>query len=74
MSVQSGNGAGTLAHDTKWSNLWNSAVALIVMAGVEFLGGVDWSAWPAWVGTIGAPAAGLAIGWLRGKALPRFKR
>jgi hypothetical protein len=67
-------GKGELAHDTKYSNLWNSAVALLVLAGVEFLAGVDWSAWPTWVGTIGAPLTGLAIGWLRGKALPRFKR
>jgi len=74
MSVQNSTGAGTLAHDTKLSNVWNSLVAAVIVAGVTWLGDIDWSSWPAWVGTLGAPAAGLVVGWLTGKALPRFKR
>jgi hypothetical protein len=75
MSTQSStDGSGQLAHDTKLSNVWNSVVAALIVAGVTVLGGIDWSSWPAWVGTIGAPLAGLATGWLTGKALPRFKR
>lgn len=68
------NGKGELAHDTRLSNLWNSAAALGIGAAVAFLGNIDWSSWPAWVGTLGAPAAGLVAGWLTGKALPRYKR
>jgi len=73
-TTQTPNGAGTLTHDTKWSNLWNAVVAAAIVGGVDVIGGIDWSAWPAWVGTIGAPVAGLAVGWLTGKALPRYKR
>jgi hypothetical protein len=74
MSTQGQNGAGTLAHDSKWGNVWNSVVAAAITAGVTVLGNIDWSSWPAWVATIGAPAAGLVAGWLASKALPRYKR
>lgn len=67
-------GVGQLAHDAKLGNLWNSLVAAGISAGVVWLGGIDWSSWPAWVGTLGGPAVGLAVGWLTSKALPRFKR
>lgn len=73
-NAQAPDGAGTLTHDTKWSNAWNAVVAAAIVAGVDVLGNVDWSAWPSWVGMIGAPLAGLATGWLTGRALPRYKR
>jgi membrane-bound metal-dependent hydrolase YbcI (DUF457 family) len=69
-----GQGRGVLFHDAKLGNLWNSAVAAVITAGVVWLGDIDWSSWPAWVGTLGGPAAGLAVGWLTSRALPRFKR
>jgi hypothetical protein len=74
MATQSNDGAGVLTRDAKLGNLWNSIVAAGLGAAVMWLGDIDWSTWPAWVGTIGAPAAGLAVGWLTSKALPRFKR
>jgi hypothetical protein len=69
-----GNGVGVLAHDAKLGNLWNSVVTAAIVAAIAWLGDLDWSSWPAWVGTLGAPAAGLVVGWLTSKALPRFKR
>ncbi len=72
--TQAGDGRGRLFHDAKLCNLWNSLVAAVITAGVVWLGDIDWSSWPAWVGTLGGPAAGLAVGWLTSKALPRFKR
>ena len=38
------------------------------------LGDIDWSSWPAWVVTLGPPAAGLAAGWLTSFKAARFKR
>jgi hypothetical protein len=69
-----GDGSGQLPHDGKIGNLANSLVAAGIGAAVTWLGGIDWSSWPAWVGTLGAPAAGLAVGWLTTKALPRYNR
>ena len=43
-------------------------------AAITILGSIDWSVWPAWVGMVGGPIAGLAAGWLTSKALPRYKR
>lgn len=74
MTTQSGTGAGTLPHDGKWGNIWNSLVAAGIGAATVWLSDIDWSSWPAWVGTLGGPAAALLVGLLTTKALPRYKR
>lgn len=75
MSTQNGtDGAGTLAHDSKWGNVWNGVATSAISGAILALSNLDWSTWPAWVGTIGAPVAGLVVGLLTSKALPRFKR
>lgn len=76
MSTQNGtqNGAGTLAHDAKWGNIWNSLVAALVYAAIGWVQNFDWTSFPVWAGQIGVPVAGLIVGWLTSKALPRFKR
>jgi hypothetical protein len=67
-------GAGTLAHDSKWGNIFNGAAAAAVTAGIAYLNGLDFSHGPAWLVALGGPAVGLAVGFLTSKVLPRFKR
>jgi hypothetical protein len=76
MSTQNGTqaGAGTLAHDAKWGNIWNSLVAAAGYALVGWLQDFDWTSFPTWAGQIGIPVVGLAVGWLTSKFLPRYKR
>lgn len=68
------DGSGTLFHDARVGNLVNSVVSALIGAGITILGSIDWSVWPAWVGMVGGPLAGLAAGWLTSKALPRYRR
>jgi hypothetical protein len=68
------DGSGTLFHDARIGNLVNSVVSAGIGAAITILGSIDWSVWPAWVGMVGGPIAGLAAGWLTSKALPRYKR
>jgi hypothetical protein len=73
-NTQNGTGTGVLAHDAKWGNLWNSVVAAGIYAVIAWVGNFDWSSFPVWAGQVGVPVAGLVVGWLTSKALPRFKR
>lgn len=56
------SGEGKLFRDSKLGNLVNSLVTAAAGAAVVWLGDIDWSTWPAWVGTLGVPAAGLVAG------------
>ena len=72
--MENADGSGTLTHDSKWGNVVNTVAVAGITAVVDLLANVDWSSWPTWVGTIGAPAAALVAGLLTSKYLPRFKR
>lgn len=74
VSGRNGDGSGVLYRDSKIGNVWNSVVVAAGTAAVAWLGDFDWSAWPAWVATLGVPAAGLIAGLITSKVLPRFKR
>jgi hypothetical protein len=74
MAVNTSDGSNHLARDAKLGNLVNSLGAGVVSAVVVWLGDIDWSSWPAWVVTLGPPAAGLAAGWLTSFKAARFKR
>jgi len=74
MTTQNGDGAGVLARDAKWGNLWNSVVAGAIGAVVAALNGLDFSGLPGWAATLGPPAAGLVVGWLTSKGMARVKR
>ncbi len=66
------DGSNQLTRDSKLGNLANSAGAAAVTAAIVWVAGIDWSDWPAWVATLGAPAAGLAVGWLTSYKAKRF--
>jgi hypothetical protein len=69
-----GNGEGQLPHDGKIGNIVNSLVAAILVAITTWAANIDWSSWPAWVASLGAPAVALVAGLITTKVLPRFKR
>jgi len=77
---QQGTGERQLFRDSKLGNLVNGLVAAVAFAIVGWLGDIDWSSWPAWVGQLGAPAAGILAGLItswRAKRTPapaRYER
>jgi hypothetical protein len=66
------DGSNTLFRDSKLGNLANSVLAGAVTALIGTISEWDWSSGPAWLATLGAPAAGLVVGWLTSWKARRF--
>jgi len=68
----SSTGENVLFRDSKLGNLVNSVAVAGLTALIGAVAEWDWSSYPTWVATLGAPAAGLAVGWLTSYKAKRF--
>lgn len=71
-TTTSADGSNSLARDSKLGNLANSVLSGGLTALIGAISDWDWSNAPAWLVTLGVPAAGLAVGWLTSYKAKRF--
>lgn len=73
-SETSGDGRGVITRDAKAGQLVNAVVTAAGLALVSWINDLDFSTFPKAIATLAPPAAGLVVGWITTKFLPRFKR
>lgn len=73
-SSNSGDGVGTITRDAKAGQWANGLVTTVGLAVASWITNLDFSTFPHAVAVIAPPVAGLVVGWITTKFLPRFKR